>query len=488
MSGAAALLASVERQGIQLRVEDGRLRFTAPAGAVTPEIREHLRSHKAELMSLLEPIGAPRLYPASFVQRRFWTLQQLNPKEGFYNIPFVFGLRGQVDSGVLRLSFDAVVRRHESLRTTLEERDGKLMQVIAPSGTIKFTEETQLGVDENAVLEREMKRAFDLSRDAGLRVFLLRVNEAESLLQLCLHNTLFDQSSVLVLLKEVSQHYSALIAKQEARLPAAPQYVDYVRSQERLSESGVEERLEYWRKWFGRGDPPKWNWHPSKQAPANPGFHSHVTWLRFPPELGREIQAFSQCHGITPYISLMAAYAVLLKRYTDCADLTIGTTYSNRHDWQFANLIGATIDVPALRFDLTGDLAWPELLAQVRDVIAAALTHQDIPRDRVMPGSTAGPLFRVVFSYFAETPHGQLQLPGVEVTFLEETINQLSRPDLYLVVFSDESRGRGGLAGYWMHKQDAFTAETARQMSRDFEVLLSAMVGVLAPMAGREVE
>jgi non-ribosomal peptide synthetase component F len=144
-------------------------------------------------------------------------------------------------------------------------------------------------------------------------------------------------------------------------------------------------------------------------------------------------------------------------------------------------LIGATIDVPALRIDMTGNPSVEKLLGRVRSTVAAALTHQDVPFERITPQlqrprPSAGPLFRVVFSFFPETPHGQLQLPGVTVTFLEEIINELSRPDLYLVIWENQTVAGGALAGYWMHKKDIFEAETAASMNDQLIAVLAAMV------------
>ena len=177
-------------------------------------------------------------------------------------------------------------------------------------------------------------------------------------------------------------------------------------------------------------------------------------------------------------MTLLTAYAMILQRYTGCADLTIGTTYSNRPHWQFASLIGATIDVPALRIDMTDNPDLATLLARVRAMVTAALTYQDVPWERIAPSLqlASTPLFRVVFTFFAETPHGQLQLPGITVTFLEELINELSRPALYLVLWENQTVAGDALTGYWMHKQDVFSAETAEQMNEEFRALLTALV------------
>jgi hypothetical protein len=484
------LLAYLERRRIKLRVEDQRLRYSAPPGAMTADMLALLQARKAELMARLAKgdVAPVRTCPPSFVQRRFWALQQLNPTESFYNAPFVFRLEGPLNVDILRESFNAIVQRHEVLRTTLQQLDGELKQVIAPQGEISLSFISLLACpvalrSETAsrLLLANVDCPFDLARETGLRVLVLQVDSHEHILQLVFHNTLFDQNSLIILLNEVSLHYTAIAVRAPLTLPPPTQYSEYVRWQESIMTVGIPERLNYWQEWFRQGELPAWTWTPCRDKPLAPSFHTHVPWQRYSPEVTRRLTALSQRNGATLYITLIAAYAAILRRYTGCGDITIGTTYSNRHHWQFASLIGATIDVPALRIDMTDDPSLTALLARVRAVVTAALTYQDVPFEKIAPSlqlahEPTGPLFRTVFSFFAETPHGRLQLPGITVTFLEELINEVSRPDLYLVLWENQSHAGEALTGYWMHKQDVFTAETAERMNREFQKLLNAIV------------
>ncbi len=439
---------------------------------MTAQLREQLAARRAEVIAFL---SSGRTIPPSFAQRRFWTLQQANPGEAFYNVPFAFQLSGPLDLGLLGHSFNQIVSRHESLRTTLQQIDGELLQVIAPGGEIALSNASvQNSADVDQLLQSEIRRPFDLSREFGLRALLVEVDAEEHVLLLCFHNTLYDQSSLLVLLRELSAHYQGLT------LPEPAQYADYVRWQASLPVTGAAERLEFWRQWFARGEPPSWTWTRREPAPLVPSFETHVTWLRCAPDFSRRIQSLSRLHGVTTYVTLLTAYAIVLRRYTNCADLVIGTTYSNRHHWRFATLIGATIDVPALRIDMRDDPELPTLLARVRSVVTDALTYQDVPFELVAreldpPRHPAGPLFRVVFSFFPETPHDELKLPGVTAGYLDEVINPLSRPDLYLVFLEHKTGGDDVLTGYWMHKRDVFSRETAERMSEDLASVLNAM-------------
>ena len=470
-----SLLANLEKRGIRLRLDGGRLRFTAPPGALTEDLRAQLQASKAEVIERLR--GAPAgIAPTSFPQRRFCEFQSLNPDEAFFNDPFLFRLRGPLDAGILRRCFNAIIARHEILRTTLQRRNGELMQVIAPAGEIDWVEADVRHADSPAaaateLLRREVRRPFELECDPGLRAMLVRTAGEEHLFQICLHNTVFDLHSLTVLLNELSIHYSAFAAAQTPDLPPPAQYSEYVYWQQSLLVSGMEERREYWLAWFRNGDPPAWTWIKQKDAPAEPGFESHVNWLRHSPEQTAQIHAMCRRHGVTPYIAVLAAYFLTLRHYTGCADLTIGTTYSNRHGARFASMIGATILVPALRVDTSGNPTAAVLLGRVRDVLAAALMHQDVPVDQAISRDSKKPLFRVVCSAFPETPQGKLRLPGIEATWLEDWINDVSRPDLYMVMWENG----GALTCHTMHKRDVFDAETAAGMSRYFESALQSM-------------
>jgi hypothetical protein len=472
-----SLLEELARQGVRLWVEGTRLRYSSSRGPLSAELLETLRKNKTELLARLQ-CGDVRTSPPSFGQRRFFALQKLNPADAFYNVPFAFRLSGDLDVAILRAAFNEIVKRHEVLRTTLEERDGALVQVIAPEGEINLTVADLDGPLFDR-LRTETERPFDLAHQSGLRVALLRNGPGEYYLQLCFHNTLFDQSSLLVLLKELSEHYPALLNGQPASLPPPAQYVDYVRWQQSLTASGIEGQMKYWREWFSRGEPPSWQWTPSKNTSETPGFGSHVNWQRYSPKLTSKLSSLSRNSGGTVFLTLLTVYGIILSRYTGCDDVTIGTTYSNRYHSRFASLIGTTIDVPALRVDMTDNPTVLSLLGRTRMVVGEALTWQDVPFDHIAPRlerKASGPLFRMVFSYFAEVPHGRLQLPGIEVEFLEESVNDISRPDLYLVFWMNQSSSGEALTGYWMHKRAAFEPETAERMNREFQALIAAIV------------
>jgi len=468
-----SLLQELDTRGIQLRLEGEALRFTAPTGALTPELRARLQAVKPALIEHLRHADLP----ASLPQRRFWSLQQLDPDWAFYNVPFLFQLRGRLDAALLHQALRDVVARHESLRTTLHQRDGQLVQVIGEQGSVDWLEsdlrDAETGAAE-AVLRREMLRAYDFANDPALRATLLRIESEAWLFQLCLHNVVFDMASMLAILAELSELYASLIEQRPALLATPVQYSDYTRWQAARIAPAMPRRRAYWQDWFARGEQQAWTW-PARETPATPGFNTLPSWVRLSAEDYARLQSFSRAQGVTVTIAVLTAYLLGLRRFVGCDDLTIGTTYSDRDDNRFEGMIGASIVVPALRVDMTDGPALPVLLQRVRDVLAGALAHQDLPLDEVLPERPKGPLFRMVCTAFADTPHGKLRLPGTRAAWQETWWNPISRPALYLVLWETPGAAGPGLTCHMMHRQDVWDGAMVEKMNALFHQSLLEM-------------
>ncbi len=467
----ASLLIDLSGRGIHLRLEQEALKYTAPPGALTPDIRARLQSMKAQLIGRLRQGDATPL-PASLTQRRFHALQQLDPDWPFYNVPFLFRLTGPLDTDRLHRALNAIVARHNSLRTTLHERDSQLVQFVADQGETDWACADMRGAPANEVdarLRQDMMRRFDCASDPMLRALLVRTEDDTHLFQICLHNVVFDMASLLAILDELSAHYADHV------LPPPVQYAEYTHWQAVRIATDLDRRRSYWTKWFARIPQPAWSWPEPETPPSEASFGSIPTWARLAPERNAWLQAFCRSHGVTPYVAVLTAYLLATKELTGCADLTIGTTYSDRDDHRFARMIGATVMVPALRVDMTDNPDLPSLLRRVRDVVATALTNQDLPAGDVVPNAPKGPLFKLVCSIFPETPHGRLRLPGIRSVWVEEWLNPISRPTLYLVAWETPTPSGNALTCHMMHRQDVWDARTADRMMRTFEAVLGGM-------------
>ena len=482
----AELFAKLAKADIRLWLDGEKLRFDAPAGALTPELRSELQALKAEVIAHLQQQNAlakeqVRTYPFSFAQQHFFSLQQLNPNDSFYTVPFAFRLTGELQLEVLQASVNAIAARHEILRTTLQSIDGQLLQVVQPTGeiAIKYVETSAEQV--LAVISEELQQPFNLSSDSCLRVRLYRLTANEHILLLCLHILIYDQRSLNALLNEIGTHYNALLTGKAAELAPLPlQYGDYAKEQQALMTTPMQHRINYWQQWFARGEPQTWDWQTQATQRAA-DFEADILWQQFDADLAAQLRNLAQNNGVTLYMTLLAAYSVLLYRYTACPDIVLGTTFANRGRWQFDGLIGSTLSVLSLRISLHDAPDWLSLLKQLRDNVAQAMAFQDIPFRAMMPiaqpeRKQLAPLFRSILSFLAETAHNELRLEALKVEFIESVANPASRPDLYLTVWEKRDTDNAGLTGYWLPQKNLFSDSESAAVMADFAQLLRLML------------
>ncbi|MBZ4202449.1 MAG: hypothetical protein LAC70_04905 [Methylovulum sp.] len=478
---------------IRLRLEGERLRFDAPQGALTESLREQLTLHKADIITHLQNIdyaaqNETHYYPLSFTQQHFWTLQQLNPRDCFYTVPFAFKISGEVALDALQQSMNLIVKRHEILRTTLKEIDGVMQQMASPNTPADWQvydlraipqEQREDALKKHIAAEFEVP--FDLSVSSCLRVRVIQLTDTEQVLLLCLHILIYDQRSLNALLAEISVHYAANLAGKTVSLPALPlQYGDYAIDQQALLTTPMQQRSAYWQSWFTRGEPQPWTWQTHQEHRAQ-DFEAEILWQHFDEQLMHNLKLLAQSCGVTLYMTLLAAYSALLYRYTACPDVIIGTTFANRGRWQFESIIGSMLSVLSLRISLHDDPTWENLLQHIRDEVAHAMTHQDIPYRVVMPfvqpeRTQLAPLFHSILSFLAETAHNELTLPNCQVNFMEHVANPYSRPDLYLTIWEKMGETHEGLTGYWLPQKNLFSPAERATVMQDFEALLNLMV------------
>lgn len=476
------LLVELEKLDIKLWVEEGRLRFNAPQNALTPVLREKLQAHKVEVIDFLttnskNPDNSYTAQP-SFAQKHFGLLQKLNPTDCFYNVLSCFKLNGALDISVLRASFNAIIARHDFLRTTLQEINGELLQVILPVGEIKMDVVTMNPQAINEQLELEWHTPFDLSIESSLRVRLLCLSEKQFVLILCTHNVLFEGGALKVLLHELGLHYASFVKHEPCPLPALPmQYADYVRWQQAAFFTNSENRLNYWRNCFKAGEPAFPTLAKHKVPPAE--FEGNTIWIEVPTDLTTQLKALSQQSGVTLFSVLLTAYAVVLQKYSGYNDITMGTPFANRNHWKLESLIGSMLVLVTLRFDLSGNPDLLSLLKKVHNTVVDAFTYQDVPfaamSAQLFEKQRIAPLFRTVFTFFAEAPYEQLQLPDIQAEYIDDVHSNVMRPDLYPGIWEKNTPEGVVLKGYWQYKKALFNTEQAREMVDLFLTVLKTM-------------
>ncbi|MBM3203585.1 hypothetical protein FJZ55_06755 [Candidatus Woesearchaeota archaeon] len=499
------LLTELERQDIKLWVEGDKLRFDAPPGALTTDWRTRLQASKPILIEYLTQAGVHEaregfpfltdpqragIHPLSFAQRHFGLLQLRYPEACFYNVPFGFRIEGVPDVDALQKSLDAIVVRHEFLRTTLQAVEGEIRQVVMPAATlaIRLVDLQGLsGSEQQAGIEREIQSEchtpFDLARDCTLRVRLLSLAEQHHLLLLCLHNTLFDTGSLRALLHEIGHHYAMFTGSAPvSSLPGLPMpYAGCVRWQQAQLAGNLAPRLSYWRDWFKKGEPPALTQIIAGQEKPPATFQAATSWCALTAGLTAKLKQFSQEQGVSLFMTLISAYALVLSRHSGCTDVVLGTTLANRNHWKLEPLIGSLLNILALRFDFEKERDYGSLLQQTRRIVLAAFDNQDIPFAVMSPLLTPDaprttPLFRTVFSFLGELSRDELKLAGVSVEFMEEIHGAFMFPDLYPTVWERQTPDGLALTSCWQYKQGYLSETTVLTLMADFRTLLADMV------------
>ena len=446
------------------------------------------------------------IFPASFAQQRLWFIEQLLPGSQ-YVIPLIFRLTGSLARSPLNQSIEAIVRRHEILRTTFDIVDEQLVQAIAsePQVPLKLIDLRTLPAStrEEAAftqIRQEIQQPFQLNKGPLFRVQLWQLHDAEHLLLMALHHIIFDEWSSGILIRELGELYAALVENKSVALPELPiQYADFAHWQRQWLQGEVlNAQLRYWKQQLK--DVPVLNVPPEAAAlsklnlpgTARASLHRRGAsqLLELPQSLLDALEELSQQAGVTLFMLMLAAFQTLLHRYSGQTDIAIGSPIANRHRRELEGLIGFFVNSLVLRTNLAGEPTFRELLERVRDVTLAAYAHQDLPFEKLVeelqPMRSLGqnPLFQVVFA-LQNTPMEQLTLPGLVLSPVEfETKTTRFDLELYVWKCTDNFRnlwGKGwqlsdGLRGVVVYNTDLFDAATIASLRHHFQTLLEGIV------------
>jgi hypothetical protein len=346
----------------------------------------------------LTPVDRRQVLPLSYAQRRLWFLDRLEGRPAAYNMPAAFRLNGPLDAGAVAAALKEIVRRHEVLRTRLVEVEGEPVQVIdepdagsadARSRTIDLSGEPLADHEETlrGLVREEARRPFDLSRDHPFRTLLLRLAPTEHVLCVTLHHIASDGWSTGVLIRELSALYNAFRAGRASPLPDLPvQYADFAAWQRRgleEDEAGTTSQLAYWRSRLA--DAPGGVNMPSDFAGgAGPGRDGDSVHFRIEAGIADGVNALARSAGATAYMVMLAAFFVLVHRWSGDTDLTVGSPIANRPRKELEGLIGFFVNTLALRVRLDGDPDFRVLVDRVRSVALDAYAHADLPFEQLV--------------------------------------------------------------------------------------------------------
>jgi amino acid adenylation domain-containing protein len=432
-------------------------------------------------------------YPLSFGQRALWFLYQLAPESAAYHIVSAVRMRGQLDPMLLHRAVQQLVDRHPALRTAFVRLSaGDPLQRIASQRQADFQIVPLPSGNYQRYLADEAQRPFDLARDSLLRVRLIPLSAAEHLLLLVAHHIILDFWSLVVLTQELSAIYQAERASHPPELePLTFHYLDYVHWQTELLAGPDGDRLwEYWSRQLSDA-PTVLDLATDRPRPPVQRYRGATHAFVLDAALTRQIQALAQSAGATLFMTLLAAFQVLLHRYTGQRDILVGSPMTGRSRSEFAGIVGYLVNPVALRARLSGDMRFAALLEQIRQTVRAAFAHQDYPFallvERLQPqrDPSRSPLFQVMFvlqkaQLLNDTGLNPFAvgLDGAQIALADLTIEsvaleqQATQLDLTLSIAEVD----GVLAAAFQYNRDLFDPETIARMAEHFGTLLHSLV------------
>ncbi|CAI8726110.1 arthrofactin-type cyclic lipopeptide synthetase C [Pseudomonas sp. IT-P260] len=464
--------------GVELALSD--LFANAELAAVAAVLNEAGRCAQPQIV----PVPRDGALPLSFAQQRLWFLAQMEGANTAYNIPVALRLRGRLDDAALQRALARIVARHETLRSRFAQFNDEAQVLIAPVDTgllLRVEDLRQHPQPEEtlqALIQGEASGPFDLQDDPLIRGRLVRLADDHHVLLLTLHHIISDGWSMGVLTRELMALYQAFSHGQPDPLPPlALQYTDYAVWQRRwLSGEVLQRQSEYWQQTLA-GAPALLMLPTDRPRPAQQDYAGSSVAVVLDERLSVGLKALGQRHGVTLYMTLMSAWAMLLSRLSGQAEVVIGSPVANRTRAEIEGLIGMFVNTLALRIDTSGELSVEALLARVKAQTLQAQAHQDLPFEQVVEitrpvrSLAHSPLFQTLLSWDGlESPAlalGELTLEGVAEP------SHFAKFDLSLSL----SESNGIIRGSLEYATALFEQSTVERFVGYFQRLLQAMVG-----------
>ncbi|HET8774746.1 MAG TPA: amino acid adenylation domain-containing protein, partial [Thermoanaerobaculia bacterium] len=460
--------------------------FAAPTLGALAEV---VRAAGASTMGSIQPADRSRPLPLSLAQQRLWFLHQLDEAaSAAYHIPAALRLRGRLDVSALQATLDRLVARHESLRTHFVDVDGVPYQQIAPPDcgfTLRRQDLRDLPADAReaavaALTAEEASAPFDLSTGPLLRGQLLALAEDEHVLLLTQHHIVSDGWSLGVLVREVAALYTAFRRGEADPLPPLDiQYADYAQWQRGwLQGEELARQIEFWKEHLSAA-PELLHLPLDRPRPAVQSHEGSTVPLVLSRELTASVRDFSQRHGVTTFMTLLAGWGLLLSRLSGQDDVVIGTPVANRQRREVENLIGFFVNTLALRLRFDEQPTVASLLRQVKETTLAAFAHQELPFEQVVEAVqpvrslSHGPLFQTMLALNNTNTSGEgvSELPDLTLRSVPREQNS-TQFDLTLMATEIGDRIEAAL-GY---ASALFDRTTAERWAAHYVRLLEAMV------------
>ena len=430
----------------------------------------------------IEILDRQQPLPVSRSQNRQWLFWKLNPESLAYNTPMAVRMQGHLDHCAVQAALDALVTRHESLRTVFVEADGLPWQRILPAATVPIGFEDLSGQDHAAQmrkLEAEAFVPFDLEHGPLLRARLFKVHAQEHLLSLTLHHIVSDGWSMSLLVREFAAAYNAAATGQAQAIEPLPvQYADFAAWQRKwLAEGQMQAQIDYWKARL-EDDFEVLELPADRIRPQVKSYQGSRFDVRLPQALTERLRALAVASNATLFHVFLAAYAIVLSRYSRKGTLNIGVPVTNRNRLELEGLIGFFINVVVARISVDGSQPFPQLLAAIKETTLQAQANKDVPflevAEALYPdrGQGVNPFFQVLYNHLrdlgeqvsSDALHG---LQVKEVDLLEPgaqydiSLNTLERSD--------------GVTASFNYSTDLFDAARIERMAGHWQALLEAI-------------
>jgi amino acid adenylation domain-containing protein len=425
----------------------------------------------------------PHSAPLSFAQRQMWVIDQMTPGNPAYILSVGQRLRGPLDLTALENSFNEVIKRHEVLRTTFLVEDGEPLQRIHPELkiTIKVSALDHLTGEEReaklqALASEESLRSFALTQLPLIRASLFKLGEAEQVLIINLHHIVADGLSIGLLFDELDAFYRAFTGGGDPRPPElSVQYADFALWQRQTiaNETAYANQIDFWRTQLG-GKLPVLELPGDKPRPVLQSFNGSNVVFNIPTALTQDLRSLGAREGCSFFLTVLAAFQVLLQRYSGAEDVVIGTPVAVRTPVEVEPLIGNFLNMAALRCDLSGDPTFIELLLRSRDTTSKAFSNTDLPFEAMMKhlkferDPSRNPIFQVLLTVLSNMAP---RIGGLDISSFHFHLN-LAQFDLSLRLYEEG----GGYTGAFEYCTDLFHADTIERMALNFIHLLEGIV------------
>jgi acyl carrier protein len=455
-------------------------------------------AHRVQQLSTVRAADEPPLargiatepIPVSFGQERILFLDQSQPGSALYNLSDIYPIAGRFDQAALERSLSELCRRHESLRTTFQVVQGRPVQVIGDASpvtlpVVDLSREPNPEAAASARSIEEGQRPFDLARGPLFRAVAFRLNSERHQVQLTMHHIITDGWSINVIRRELQILYDAFTVGQRSPLEDLPvRYADYAAWQRQRMEGPLLTRqLSFWKQQL-MGAPHAVRLLTDRPQPSVPSHRGATQSRLVTAELAEGLRRVAQAHGASLFMTLFAAFSLLLNRESAERDLVIGVAVANRSRPELEGVVGLFANLLALRIEVDGRERFEQLLGRVREVTLGAYEHQELPYEKLVEtlrperARSFNPLFNVAFSHNASEPSAPVErvpaVAGVPANDDDTVIESgASRYDLVLATADAPE----GFRISFDYSTDLFDDATVRRMLGDLLRLLEEIVG-----------